>query len=199
MTSERGDNPDNRQLLIKLINNDPRAFHSFYDLFSPRVYGNILRMVKDSEIAQELLQNVFVKIWEKRNLLDPEKPFASYLFQIANNQVYDHFRKIALDKKLDADIASLTNESYCHVEEEIIYKESNEIFLHAVEKLSPQRKQVFILCRIEGKSYNEVSSLLNISSSTISDHLLKSNRFIKAQLLISDPLSMLFILSMLYF
>jgi RNA polymerase sigma-70 factor (family 1) len=175
-----------RALLIKLTNHDHRSFHELYDRFSVHLYANILRMVRDRDLAQEILQDVFVKVWEKRNLIDPEKPFASYLFQIAKNLVYDHFRKLALNKKLETHLVANSIDTYSHIEEELIYKESNQLFLDAVDKLSPQRKQVFTLCKLEGRSYHEVGNLLQISTSTVSDHLLKSNKFIKAQMLISD-------------
>ena len=182
-----------KALLVKLINHDHRSFHELYNRFSVQLYANILRMVKDRDLAQEILQNVFVKVWEKRNLIDLEKSFTSYLFQIAKNQVYDHFRKQALSKKLENHLVANCTDVYSHIEEELNYKESNQRFLRAVEKLSPQRKQVFTLCKIEGKSYHEVSDLLHISTSTVSDHLLKSNKFIKAQMLISDVPAFIFL------
>lgn len=175
-----------RTLLMKIMNNDHRAFHELYDHFSAQLYANIFRMVRNPELASEVLQDVFMKIWEKRENLDPEKSFNAYLHQIARNLVYDHFRKLALDKKLESRFAMADNETYSHIEEQLFYKESNQLFLEAVAKLSPQRKQVFTLCKLEGKSYHEVSKLLQISTSTISDHLLKSNKFIRAQMLIAE-------------
>lgn len=178
-----------KALLIKLTNHDHRSFHELYNRFSVQLYANILRMVGDRDLAQEILQDVFVKVWEKRGLIDSEKPFTAYLFQIARNMVYDHFRKLALEKKLGLHLAANGNEAYSHIEEELIFKESTQLFLGAVDKLSPQRKQVFTLCKLEGKSYHEVGNLLHISTSTVSDHLLKSNKFIKAQMLISDSIA----------
>lgn len=178
-----------KALLIKIRDHDDRAFGELYDQFSTQLYANILRMVKDRELAQELLQEVFVKVWEKRALIDPEKPFTAYLFQIAKNLVYDHFRKLALDKKFEQHLMTHGLDRYSHIEEDLIDKERKQLFLDAVNKLSPQRKQVFTLCKLEGKSYHEVSDMLQISTSTISDHLLKSNKFIKAQMLITDSVS----------
>lgn len=184
------------QWLIKLINNDHFAFQVLYDQYSAQLYGNLLRIVKDTDIAQDLLQFAFVKVWEKRHLIDPEKDFLAYLVQITRNLAYDHFRKVAIDRKLESYLLSITEETYSHIEEELVYKESNQLFLDAVAKLSPQRKQVFTLCKMEGKSYHEVSNLLNISTSTISDHLLKSNKFIRAQMSISEVLISILLLLM---
>lgn len=191
MIEKSNDTLSVKGLLIRLVNHDHRAFHELYDLFSPQIYCNVLRMVRDKELAQEILQEVFVKIWEKRSTVDPDKAFSSFLHQIARNMVYDHFRKLAVAKKFETHFNTVGENTYSHIEEELIYKESNQLFLDAVAQLSPQRKQVFTLCKIEGKSYSEVSDLLHISTSTVSDHLLKSNKFIKAQMLLSDCLGII--------
>ncbi|SMD13491.1 RNA polymerase sigma factor [Pedobacter nyackensis] len=193
MIEKSNDTLSVKALLIRLINHDHSSFHELYDRFSVQIYGNILRMVKDADLAQEILQEVFVKLWEKRSRIDPDKAFNSFLHQIARNMIYDHFRKLAVAKKLETHFTEINTSTYSHIEEELIYKESNQIFLNAVAQLSPQRKQVFTLCKIEGKSYNEVSDLLHISTSTVSDHLLKSSKFIKAQMLLSNLLSPVFI------
>ena len=130
-----------KALLIKLTNHDHPSFHELYNRFSVQLYANILRMVRDRDLAQEILQDVFVKVWEKRNLIDPEKSFTSYLFQIAKNQVYDHFRKLALSKKLETHLVANSTDTYSHIEEELFYKESNQLFLDAVEKLSPSENR----------------------------------------------------------
>ncbi|WEK17639.1 MAG: sigma-70 family RNA polymerase sigma factor [Candidatus Pedobacter colombiensis] len=194
MNRERCENFIVTDLLIKLINNDHYAFHRLYELYSPQLYSNLLKIVKDVDTAQDLLQLTFVKVWEKRHLINVEKAFFAYLIQISRNLAYDHFRKIALDKRLETYVLSVTDETYSHIEEEFIYKESNQLFLEAVAKLSPMRKQVFTLCKMEGKSYHEVSDLLNISPSTISDHLLKSNKFIRSQMSISEALVSIFLI-----
>ncbi len=165
---------------------DLKSFNALYEKYSARTYGNILKMVKDPETAQELLQDIFVKFWEKRSLIEPGKPWGPYLFQVAKHHVYDHFRKEALSRKLEAYLETSNAETYTHIEEELIYKESHKLLWTAIEKLSPQRKQVYTLCKIEGKSYFEISRLLGISTSTVSDHMLKANRFIRSQLLASE-------------
>ncbi len=174
-----------------------QSFNALYEEYSARIYGNVLKMVKDPETAQELLQDIFVKVWEKRGLITPGRPWGPYLFQIARNHVCDYFRKEASNKKLEAHLMAANNEAYTHIEEEIIYKESQQLLWRAIEKLSPQRRQVFTLCRIEGKSYFEISHLLGISTSTVSDHMLKASRFIRSELLTSEAyIALVFMLSL---
>nr|WP_226904970.1 RNA polymerase sigma-70 factor [Pedobacter schmidteae] len=169
------------QLLIALKSGDRSAFEKIYQSYSPRIYLNILKMIKSVEDAQEILQDVFIKVWEKRELIDPEQSFKSYLFQISRFTVYNFIRKINLDKKLKDYLSRENSELYSHIEEAIAYRESDRFVMDAIEELPPQRKQIYKLCKIEGQSYTEVSKLLGISTSTINDHIVKATKFLRAK------------------
>jgi RNA polymerase sigma-70 factor (family 1) len=176
-------NPTDDKIFVEnLINGREDAFTVLYYKYSPRLYRHILRMVKSEETARELLQDIFMKVWELRAGLDMERSFQAYLYRIAENKVYDFFRKAARDKKLgDALIASAI-ESYSHIEEMVLHDESLRLVQGAIDQLPPVRRQVFMLCKIEGKTYEEIASTLGISVSTISDHIVKANRALKTYL-----------------
>ncbi|MRG47108.1 RNA polymerase sigma-70 factor [Chitinophaga sp. SYP-B3965] len=180
-----------RELLLQLQAGDEHSFAQLYDLYSPRMFGFLLKLTKKDEAAREILQEVFIRLWEKRYTLDPDRSFRSYLFRIAENCVVDFFRKAAQDKKLGKQLMYLTSEPYLHVEEGIYEREKNVILNRAINLLPPQRKRVFELCKFEGKSYKEVSLLMGISVSTISDHLLKATRAIRQHILLSDHIATL--------
>ncbi|MBD1364652.1 sigma-70 family RNA polymerase sigma factor, partial [Mucilaginibacter sp. ZT4R22] len=111
------------QLLINQLRQDNQlAFTQLYDLYSHRLYRNILRMVKDDHIAQELLQDLFLKIWEKRHSINAESSFKSYLYKIAENLVYGHFRGMAKDKRLIERLILSSTAFDTYAEEAIITK-----------------------------------------------------------------------------
>jgi RNA polymerase sigma-70 factor (ECF subfamily) len=143
-------------------------------------------MVKSEDDAKELLQDVFFKVWTKRDFIDVEQSFRSYLFQIAKYTVYNHIRRKKLEDQILDYIYIHSVEGYTHIEEELLYKENEEWLLGIIERLPLQRKRIFKLCKIEGKSYIEVSELLGISTSTINDHIVKATRFIREQYRGSD-------------
>jgi RNA polymerase sigma-70 factor (family 1) len=176
-------------LLAELINGDKKAFTTIYLKYSTQLYGNILRLTKCEETSKEILQELFLKIWENRRRIDVSKSFKSYLFTVAQNLVYDYFRKAARDKRLGDYIVSSAALYYSHSEETIIYDESLQRINQAINQLSPVRRQVFILSKMEGKSYEEIASLMKISPSTISDHIVKANRAIKKYLRIHGDLA----------
>lgn len=188
---------DEKQLLVLLRQGDRQAFGELYQQYSSRIYGNLKKLLKSDHLAEELLQDVFVKIWDKRLGIDTEKSFRSYLFRIAENQVYDFFRKAARDRKLEAHLVDAASEFYSHVEEALYRKESAAIINEAIAQLPPKRRRIFTLCKLEGRSYEEVSLLLGISTSTINDHVVKASRSIREYLLLSKDIALLLILAAL--
>jgi RNA polymerase sigma-70 factor (family 1) len=171
-----------KNLLLQLKLGESHAFDLIYKHYSPKIYRNILRLAKDEKLAEELLQDVFMKIWEKRETLDVEVSFKSYLFRIAHNLVMDMFRRAAFDKNLLAHLTAVSTELYSNTDEITDLKDTRALLQEAIDALPPQRKKIYLLCKFEGKSYDEVSELLNISSSTISDHIVKATKSVKKHL-----------------
>lgn len=169
--------------LIRLLNlGNETAFNELYKIYIKPVYKKILFIVKEEEIAEELSQDLFIKIWQKRKEIDPEKSFKSFLYTIAHNLVYDYLRKVARDKQLLNRLMVNAVDYYLHTEEVFQARETQKILTEAIEKLPPQGKQVFTLCKLEGKSYEEVSRLMGITVATVNSHMVKSSRFVKEYL-----------------
>lgn len=171
-----------RDLVVLLTGGSEKAFEKLYSLYSERLLGYLIKLVKSETFSCELLQDAFVKIWNNRQNIDPSLSFRSYLFRIAENLVYDFFRKAARDKRLQAELINSASSQYRHVEENFCSKENAQLLREAINALPPKRRQVFQLIKIEERSYEEVSGLLNISTSTISDHIVKATKFIREQL-----------------
>jgi len=180
-----------RDLVLALRRGDEGAFETIYGLYSQRLFGRLLKLVKTEAQAQEILQDVFIKLWQHRHSLDPEKSFRSFLFKIAENKVYDFFRKAARDKVMEANLISLSTTNYINIEEYTRAEENLRLLYKAIESLPPQRQQVFRLCKLEGRSYKEVSELLSISLSTISDHIVKATKAIKEYFYKQPPSTLL--------
>jgi len=170
-------------LLEKLRESDCNAFTQLYKLYSKRIYLNLLKLLKVESVAEEILQEVFVLIWEKRDSIVIEQSFSAYLSKIAQNKALDFFRKLQRDRKAFEHLKTIASSDYSHIEEKIFTNETSSIFQQAINTLPPQRKQVFCLCKIEGKSYSEVSGLLGISTSTVNDHIVKATHAVKKVML----------------
>jgi RNA polymerase sigma-70 factor (ECF subfamily) len=186
---------EEKELVSRLIVGDEAAFKILYDRYSERLHGFLLKLLKIDTAAVEILQDTFVKVWTHRAQIDPQQSFRSYLFRIAENAACDFFRKAGRDKKLREKLISIASSQYKHVEEQAMVKEEVQHLYAAINALPPQRRQVFQLVKMEGKSYAEVSRELNISASTISDHIVKATRYLRRRLQKEQSAAMLLLLS----
>jgi len=168
-----------KELLVQLREGSELAWDYFYHHYHIGVYRKLIKMVKIEAIAEELVQDVFVKLWNKRHLIDPDQPFKAYLYTIAQNLVYDFYRKLAKDKRLQGQVKALTVDLYQHIEEGIYLKETQGILHQAIDHLPSQQKLIFTLCKLEGKSYEYVGTTLGISPSTVNNHIVKATKKIK--------------------
>ena len=169
-------------LLMGMKRGDEASFAELYRRYSGRIYGNILKLVKEKNAAEELLQDVFVKLWEKRETIRIDTSFQSYLFVVSRNAVYNFMRHLVRERRLHNEAVPDYLSGYLHVEEQVIERELLDAYESAVSALPPRRQHIYRLCKLEGKSYEEVGAMLGISVATINDHIVKATHFIKAHL-----------------
>lgn len=174
---------EEQELLSKLREGSADAFTQLYQQFSEQLYYNILALVKDELVAEELLQDIFVRIWRKKESMHVEKNLAGYLFRVSRNRVYDFFKSLNREQELYNRIKVTATEEYSHIEEAIFSKENADLMHKAIETLSPKRKQAFELCKMEGYSYKEASELMGVSISTLKDHMAKAREGIRIYIL----------------
>jgi RNA polymerase sigma-70 factor (family 1) len=171
---------DEKWLLAGLAKGNEKSFEFIYRHYSPRIFSNLNRLVKMETVAQEILQDVFISVWNNRQHIDLDKSFSSYLFKIAENKAFDFFRKAAADRKRRAQLIAMASTWNNPADESI---DSNEAYWSIIDKaiaaLPEQRQRVYRLCKLEGKSYKEVQEILGLSASTISDHIVKGNKAIR--------------------
>lgn len=170
---------ENKILLERLKDGDLDAFNYVYKQYAPKIYIRLIKLVKDTNIAEELLQDVFLKIWRNRSKIDISRGFISFINHIADNLAIDLFRKVQRDKKLQIEIWASAVELYYHTEEYMISKETKQILDNAINSLSPRKKEILILNKIQNKSYKEIAEDLNISVSTVSNQLVSAIKDIK--------------------
>lgn len=143
---------------------------------------NALRLLKSPELAEDLLQELFIRLWEQRFKIDTDKTLGSYLYKIASNLAHDYFRKAVRDQKLRQQVLAISPVTYEPIEKVIYTKENKLLLDKALSMLPEQQRTVFMLCKVEERSYQEVAELLNISVGTVNNHLTRANRSLRALL-----------------
>lgn len=179
---------DERELLLSLQRGDETAFAIIYRKYSVGLFGFILRLVKDRDTTEDLLQELFIRAWDNRAGIDPEKSYRTFLFTIAKHIVYNYFRRASLEVQVAAYIASQSSELYRHVEEQLYVREINDALQQAIDSLPPKRREVYIRCKIAGMSYQQVADELGCSVAAVNAHIVKATKTIKEHLGLAEPI-----------
>lgn len=174
---------DNLKLaLLELKQGSQSAFNLIYAFYVKKLYSKVYSIVKDEAKAEELIQDLFLKVWQKREEINVSLSFQAFLYTVAQNLVYDYLRKAASDRRIAAHLLLNSVNYYMHTEEALSEKETSRILHIALNRLSPQQRQVFTLCKLEGKSYEEAAKILGITTATVNSHIVKASRFIRTYL-----------------
>jgi RNA polymerase sigma-70 factor (family 1) len=173
---------DETRLLEELIKGSETAFKQIYALYHVKIYRLALKFVKSEELAREVVQDIFIKVWEHRHTINTDLSFPAYLYKIAHNHIFNLLKRASREESIKKQILAAAEIATNQTEDVVIAAEYESLAIHAIEQLPPQRKLIFQLCRMEGKSYEEVSFALGISKSTVRDHMVKAIRFIKEYL-----------------
>ncbi|MEQ9439252.1 MAG: RNA polymerase sigma-70 factor [Cyclobacteriaceae bacterium] len=172
--------PSEDEKWIKALrNSQEEGLHYLFQKYHHALYYHALAFVKSSPLAEDVVQEVFIKVWETREQIKPELSFKSYLFTISRNHIINQLKRLSLDWKAKQDIAYHQVTVHNQVEDQVIYDDYEAIARKALAELPAKRKMVFTLYRLEGKKYDEIASLLNISKNTVRDHVVKAEKSIK--------------------
>ena len=172
-----------------LIEGDEEAFVMLYNKYHKKLYWVARKMTQSEEVAQDVTQDVFLKIWENRTSIDPHQNFAAYINSICKNVVYDFFKKATLEESVINQMQEFAEMTTPEKDNEDFYESYKELLHKAIENLPPKRRQIYESCKLQGKSYDNVGNEYNISRSTILDHIVKANKFIKEYLLKNGNIS----------
>lgn len=170
---------DEKSLLHQISIGDAHAFSIIFHRYSPKVYHYALKIIKSENLAEEIAQEVFVKIWKLEEQLNEIKNLDAYLNVLTKNHTLKVLRRIALETKTSRMMRDDFKEDHNETEEYIIFKDSEKILNQAIEKLPAQQKLVYMLCHQEGLKYEEVAERLNISKLTVKTHMQHALRFLR--------------------
>jgi len=158
---------------------DSDAFQELYNQYHQPLYHYVLRFVKSPALAEDVLQDVFLKIWEIRSRIDPELSFKAYLYRISRNSVFKLLKKIAVDENLRVQVLKQFSQSVADADLKVLWQQYEELLHAAINRLPPQRQKVFRLCREEGKTYEQVADELGISRNTVKEHMVLAMKLIR--------------------
>ena len=183
------DHPE-RHWIEGLQQGDSRAFDELYQFYKVPAMKFCISILKDEFEAENIIHEVFIKIWSRHHTINPDRNFSSYLFTSLKNQIFDYLKELKKNEKLKEKFW----EKIVEVQEvDVEEKEMQYTRLQsAIEALSPKRKKIIQLNMEEGKSYYEIAEQLNISKNTVKNQLVKAKQMLRKQMDIASLLLVFF-------
>jgi RNA polymerase sigma-70 factor, ECF subfamily len=164
------DNKSETDLVIAIRDGDIKAFNDLFDKYAKRLYKFSVMYLKSKEDAEEIVQEVFLKIWDNRENLSTLKSLEAYLFTIAKNGILNLIRK-SKSEEVYMNYIKIHPGKNVLLDEELDFKELERIYKEAVENLSPKRKEIFQLSREEHLSNMEIAEKMDISIKTVENQM----------------------------
>ncbi|SKC96393.1 RNA polymerase sigma-70 factor, ECF subfamily [Chitinophaga ginsengisegetis] len=172
------------ELLTKIAAGDEAAFKQLFEHHRKKLYQYVLAVTKSREVAEEIVIDVFLKLWTGRELITHIQHMDAFLFKVAYNKAMDFFKLAAKNAKLQK---LVSEQMAAHQEQSADYSllnnECREILNNAYKQLSPQRRLMITLSREKGMTHEEIATELNLSRNTVKNTITDSLKIIKQYLL----------------
>ncbi|MDN5214997.1 RNA polymerase sigma-70 factor [Fulvivirgaceae bacterium BMA12] len=159
------------ELLSEVQQGDEKAFEALFDIYKDKIYAFSYKILKSKDLADDIVIEVFAKIWKGREFIQPGLTFQAYLFKITKNHIVNFLNKASSDSRVREQLLISVNYYRSSTEEEIIYNEYLTIAEQVINQMPKRRRQVFKLKTEQGMSYEQIASHLGVSKNTVKSHL----------------------------
>ena len=157
------------------------AFDALYHQYHAVVFANIFKLVRQQEAAEDILQDVFVALWENRHKMEPPHSVGGWLFVVSHNKAMKFLNKMVREKIQALEESTVIAQADEGTDGEQLRLEYQASLINeAIDNLSPKKRQVFTLCKLEGKSYEEAALETGISPHTVKEYVAIASKFVKA-------------------
>ena len=167
-----------KELIISLKKGDKKAFTTIYKLYWPKIYNFARLYLSSVSEAEEVVQEIFVKLWEARLFLNENEYFDGFLFIITRNAIFNQKRRSFNENHYKATILGGCEMEYT-IEDELDSADLQTYIKKLIDELPPRQKEVFKLSRENYLSYKEIAVQLSISEKTVERHINEALKFLR--------------------
>ncbi len=158
---------------IRLKEGDHKAFYEVYNRFNKTLYHFVKKFIQDTDIIDDIIHDAFLNLWNARHRIKQDYPIESYLFRITRNLVFKQLKSQLKSAEALVELRYFEEKRVIQhsAEQSVIEDEYEGIYELAIDRLPPQRKKIFMMCREQGLSHKEIAQFLNISPNTVKEHM----------------------------
>ncbi|MCH3994705.1 MAG: RNA polymerase sigma-70 factor [Prevotella sp.] len=167
----------NQILLQRLQEGDQKSFDKIFLQYYPKVQLFINGIIHQKEDSENIAQDIFIKLWQNRSTVDRIQNFDSYIFTVSKHAAFNYLRKEVYHNS--ESINRIASQEDYSIEDEMMAKSLLEYIRKAINSMPDQRKNVFLLSRIEGLSNEEIANKLHISKRTVENHIYSTLCYLK--------------------
>lgn len=167
------------QLLRRLAEGDAVAFREIYEQHQQTVFAFAFYLTKSKDLAEEVVQEVFIRIWEKKERLPENMSLLPYIKKMTQNHIFDLFRKASREQTLQRSLYHAMSSVLSLPVDELMEKELRKIYRGGIDQLPPQKKIIYTLSRDHNLSYGEIAEKLKISQNTVRNHMTEALRSVR--------------------
>jgi RNA polymerase sigma-70 factor (family 1) len=175
-----------KELLKYIAQNDHLAFEQLFNRYWTSLFDTAYNVLKSKDLAEDIVQEVFVNIWQRRSSLKVEKEFAGYIHQSAKYATFQYLKREVKKVAYSEDFTQQTqgqNKLFSNPIEDLInIKELEKIIQNVVEELPRKCQQVFRLKREEGLSITKIAEITGIAPKTVQNHINRANTILRSKL-----------------
>jgi RNA polymerase sigma-70 factor (family 1) len=171
-----------QELLAQIVEGNQLAFKKIYDAYFSRTYTFAFHVLHSRELAQEVVQEVMLKIWQMGEELTSVRDLEAFLKTLAKRKAIDALRKQEMDRRVSIAAGGNWQEGHEETEEGILLNETRKILERGIEALPAQQRLVYRLCHQQGLKHEEVAEQLNISPGTVHRHMTLALAFLRTYL-----------------
>ena len=171
-----------RNLIKKLKAGDMKAFQVIFNAYSESLFHFAFSYLKESDDSEEIVQDVFLRLWEIRTEIDEEKSFKSFLYRMTVNKVFNHLKHQVVRQKYVNHLMNIDQSFSVSPEEHIHRKELDIKVQELLLRLPEQKRKIFEMSKLKGLSNTEISEQLGLSVRTVENQVYRATKFLKEHL-----------------
>ncbi len=183
-------NINDQELIPLLVKGSKEAFHILYMRYGVKIRRFARSYLKQDQDCEELVQDVFLRLWDKKEILDSSGNLRAFLYKIAVNSIYDFIKRKNIEQAF-LDYSVSKPETSDLTWEEVVYQDMLAHITRLIDKMPDQRKKIFVLSKEKGLTNDEIAQRLNLSKRTVENQLYRATSFLKKNLKLNSVASML--------